>query len=131
MKYPIIIDQNYCDIRGACEEQVKEVNKKALDPNSKNYSFFRKLNQLILFVCFRLQSTGVQISNVAFMDFYGTSSTDVAVNLNCSRAVACTGIWLTRIQLKSAIPEHSLTSSCTNAYGYSLGMVEPSSCLQI
>ncbi|PON88995.1 Glycoside hydrolase [Trema orientale] len=96
VKNPIIIDQNYCNIRGACKEQ----------------------------------HTGVKISNVAFSDFKGTSSSDVAINLNCSRAVACTGILLTTIQLKSAKLEHNVTSSCTNAHGYSLGVVEPGSCLQ-
>ncbi|PON55810.1 Glycoside hydrolase [Trema orientale] len=96
VKNPIIIDQNYCNIRGGCKEQ----------------------------------HTGVKISNVAFSDFKGTSSSDVAINLNCSRAVACTGILLTTIQLKSAKLEHNVTSSCTSAHGYSLGVVEPGSCLQ-
>ncbi|KAM6553460.1 hypothetical protein CsatB_014222 [Cannabis sativa] len=93
---PIIIDQNYCFIRGACQELQR----------------------------------GVQISNVSFSDFYGTSSTDVAINLKCSRTIACTGILLSKIQLKSVKPEHKLTSICTNAHGYSLGGVAPSSCLQ-
>ncbi|KAK4759932.1 hypothetical protein SAY87_023063 [Trapa incisa] len=53
---PVIIDQYYCDIRGACEETV----------------------------------TGVHISNVTYSRLSGTSSTDVAINLNCSTSVACT-----------------------------------------
>ncbi|KAF3453693.1 hypothetical protein FNV43_RR04134 [Rhamnella rubrinervis] len=94
---PIIIDQNYCNIRGACKE---------------------------------LQS-GVHISDVVFINFYGTSSTDVAINLNCSRSVACTEILLKSIQLTSASIGHTLTSNCTNAFGYTFGMVQPQPCLQI
>ncbi|XP_048332094.2 probable polygalacturonase At1g80170 isoform X1 [Ziziphus jujuba] len=97
VKNPIIIDQNYCNIRGACKEQ----------------------------------KTGVQISDVLFENIYGTSSTDVAINLNCSRSVACTGILMKSIYLTSDKIGHKLTSYCTNAYGYSLGMIQPLPCLQI
>ncbi|XP_039164675.1 probable polygalacturonase At1g80170 isoform X2 [Eucalyptus grandis] len=88
VKNPIIIDQNYCSIRGACKEM----------------------------------PTGVHISNVAYVGQSGTSSTDVAINLNCSRSVACTRIVLESIELMSANMDRQVTSSCLNAHGNAIGV---------
>ncbi|KAF8034475.1 hypothetical protein BT93_C0706 [Corymbia citriodora subsp. variegata] len=96
VRNPIIIDQNYCSIRGACPEM----------------------------------PTGVHISNVAYIGLSGTSSTDIAINLNCSRTVACTGILLESIELISAYMDRQVTSSCLNAYGNAIGVVRPDPCLQ-
>ncbi|KAK3436621.1 hypothetical protein EUGRSUZ_C01172 [Eucalyptus grandis] len=96
VKNPIIIDQNYCSIRGACKEM----------------------------------PTGVHISNVAYVGLSGTSSTDVAINLNCSRSVACTRIVLESIELMSANMDRQVTSSCLNAHGNAIGVVRPDPCLQ-
>uniref|UniRef100_A0A2N9I8G4 Polygalacturonase n=1 Tax=Fagus sylvatica TaxID=28930 RepID=A0A2N9I8G4_FAGSY len=94
---PIIIDQNYCLVRGTCKEV----------------------------------QTGVHISDVSFNNMYGTSSTEIAVNLNCSRSVPCTGILFKSIQLKSANPEQEVTSSCNTAHGNTFGVVQPKPCLQV
>ncbi|XP_061994231.1 probable polygalacturonase At1g80170 [Rosa rugosa] len=96
VKNPIIIDQNYCEVRGACEEL----------------------------------PTGVHISDVSFKNFYGTSSTNIAINLNCSHSVPCTGIFLKSVYLRSAIVGQNVTSSCRNAYGIASGLVRPSPCIQ-
>ncbi|KAJ4981331.1 hypothetical protein NE237_032168 [Protea cynaroides] len=93
---PIIIDQNYCKVKGACKEQ----------------------------------PTGVQISNVTYRGITGTTITKVAVNFNCSDAVPCTGISLDNIKLDPAISGQQLSSSCNNAYGWTNGVVQPSSCLE-
>ncbi|XP_011093565.1 probable polygalacturonase At1g80170 [Sesamum indicum] len=94
VKNPIIIDQNYCDVRDACREQV----------------------------------TGVQISNVSYKEIYGTSTTDIAINLNCSRSVPCRGIWMESIQLTSANAGRKVTASCASAYGQEIDVV-PYPCL--
>ncbi|OMO81107.1 Glycoside hydrolase, family 28 [Corchorus capsularis] len=96
VKNPIIIDQNYCDVRGACKE---------------------------------LQ-TGVRISDVAYRNLWGTSSTAVAITLNCSRSVSCTGLLLHSVWLKSAMSGKNVTSTCTNAHGATVGVVHPAPCLQ-
>ncbi|KAF8406946.1 hypothetical protein HHK36_006067 [Tetracentron sinense] len=99
---PIIIDQNYCSVRGACKE--------------------------LKIVCLSKQ-TGVHISNVTYNELFGTSNTDVAINLNCSRSVACTGIKLQSIQLTSVKSGQKITSNCNNAHGIASGVIKPNSCL--
>ncbi|XP_075076919.1 polygalacturonase QRT2-like [Nicotiana tabacum] len=99
VKNPIIIDQNYCDVRGACKEMV----------------------------------TGVQISNVIYQNIFGTSSTDIAINLNCSMSVPCTDITMQLIQLTSATPGtttqgREVTAYCRNAYGQEYS-IEPGPCI--
>ncbi|XP_060196170.1 polygalacturonase QRT2-like isoform X1 [Lycium barbarum] len=93
VKNPIIIDQNYCDVRGACKEM----------------------------------ATGVQISNVVYQNIFGTSSTDIAINLNCSKSVPCTDITMQLIQLTSATPGREVTAYCRNAYGQEYS-IEPGPC---
>ncbi|KAK6941652.1 Glycoside hydrolase, family 28 [Dillenia turbinata] len=73
---------------------------------------------------------GVQISDVTFQDFSGTSATDLAISLNCSRAVACTGIKLESVKLTSAKTGRRVFSNCINAHGTAVGKVEPKECLQ-
>ncbi|KAF7154748.1 hypothetical protein RHSIM_Rhsim01G0071300 [Rhododendron simsii] len=92
---PVIIDQNYCDVRGACPEL----------------------------------TTGVQVSQVTYRGFDGTSSTDVAINLNCSRAVPCTGISMESINLVAAGVGRQVIADCGNAHGKETRVV-PSPCLQ-
>ncbi|XP_009606259.1 polygalacturonase QRT2-like [Nicotiana tabacum] len=99
VKNPIIIDQNYCDVRGACKEMV----------------------------------TGVQISNVIYQNIFGTSSTNIAINLNCSMSVPCTDITMQLIQLTSATPGtatpgREVTAYCRNAYGQEYS-IEPGPCI--
>jgi len=97
---PIYIDQYYCDIKGARGNSCAQ------------------------------KSTGVQISGVTYNDIVGTSSTYVAINLNCSKSVACTGITLSSIQIKSDKSGQQVISKCTNAHGTNSGVVQPKSCLQ-
>ncbi|KAL0427040.1 UNVERIFIED_CONTAM: Polygalacturonase QRT2 [Sesamum latifolium] len=91
---PIIIDQNYCNIRNACKEQ----------------------------------ETGVQISNVIYKEVLGTSTTDIAININCSKSVPCFGISMESIQLLSADVGKQVTANCSNAYGQEVD-VAPGPCL--
>ena len=73
---------------------------------------------------------GVRVTNVSFSNMMGTSLTPVAITLNCSRFVGCTGILLRSIQITSAKHGQKVTSSCINANGFSIGMVQPEPCLQ-
>ncbi|KAL3532336.1 hypothetical protein ACH5RR_005857 [Cinchona calisaya] len=95
VKNPIIIDQNYCDVRGACKEL----------------------------------ETGVKISRIIYNAMSGTSSTNIAINLNCSRSVPCSGISMQDIQLASATIGKQVIASCTNADGQEFSVV-PGPCLQ-
>ncbi|KAF8026741.1 hypothetical protein BT93_F3270 [Corymbia citriodora subsp. variegata] len=76
------------------------------------------------------EESGVQISDVRYQKAFGTSSTKVAINLNCSHDVPCTNISLANIELDSAIEGVELISSCKNAFGTAEGTVKPKSCLQ-
>ncbi|PQQ20291.1 putative polygalacturonase [Prunus yedoensis var. nudiflora] len=75
--------------------------------------------------------TGVHITDVSFNQLYGTSSSRVAMNLNCSRSVACTSIYLKSIYLRSALAGKNVTSNCTNAHVVAFGVIQPDPCLQI
>ncbi|TYJ97813.1 putative polygalacturonase [Cucumis melo var. makuwa] len=77
------------------------------------------------------QQSGVRIANVSIKNLFGTSMSNVAINLNCSRSVACTGILLKSIQLQSVNSGQKVTSSCINVHGFAFGVVQPKPCLQI
>ncbi|GAB2300341.1 hypothetical protein Dimus_034379 [Dionaea muscipula] len=96
---PIIIDQNYCDAKGKCKQEE--------------------------------DNTGVWITDVSYKRLHGTSMSENAISLNCSRSVPCTGIALDSIVLRSAkkMMGKKLTSSCTNAYGITCGLVLPATSL--
>ncbi|KAK3423882.1 hypothetical protein EUGRSUZ_F00632 [Eucalyptus grandis] len=76
------------------------------------------------------QSSRVKISEVRFRNIEGTSSSLVAVNINCSPAAPCTGIELRDINLEYDGREGGRTSSvCANAKGAFYGKQNPPSCL--
>ncbi|KAL6279079.1 hypothetical protein ACE6H2_015960 [Prunus campanulata] len=75
--------------------------------------------------------TGVHITDVSFKQLYGTSSSRVAMNLNCSLLVACTRIYLKSICLRSSLAWQNVTSNCDNAPGIPFGVIQPDPCLQI
>ncbi|KAI3781913.1 hypothetical protein L2E82_11941 [Cichorium intybus] len=92
---PIIIDQNYCDVRGTCKEE----------------------------------KTGVKINDVVYENLNGTSSSEIAINLNCSKFVHCSGIIMENITLVSIQEGNPVTANCTNAEGTEVG-VNPGSCFK-
>jgi len=75
-----------------------------------------------------VQKSGVQIQDVTFKNIHGTSSRDVAVNLSCSKTVACTGITLEDVKIVSTTANVA-KSICVNALGMALGTISPPSCL--
>ncbi|KAF5196806.1 Polygalacturonase adpg1 [Thalictrum thalictroides] len=77
VKNPIIIDQYYCN-------QLYPEDCKAVENSD----------------------SGVQISDVTYKNAIGTSITEVAIRLDCSESVPCTGILLDSIQLKPTLHSH-------------------------
>ncbi|KAF5741984.1 polygalacturonase [Tripterygium wilfordii] len=108
---------------------VRDISYKNCKFDSVNYPIIIDQNYCLKGDACKEMKTGVHISNVTFDNFSGTSTTDVAISLNCSWAVGCTGIILQSIKLTSAMTGKRVTSSCTNAHGNAIGMVEPPSCL--
>ncbi|CAH9088050.1 unnamed protein product [Cuscuta europaea] len=78
--------------------------------------------------CDQKGNGGVQITGVVFRNIYGTSSTDVTVNLNCSKSTPCTDIKLQFVHLESVSPGNLVTAQCDNAYGQEF-VVAPGPCL--
>ncbi|KAM3289305.1 hypothetical protein P3S67_017593 [Capsicum chacoense] len=73
------------------------------------------------------QGSGVKISDVTYQDIHGTSSTEVAVKLDCSKTNPCTGITLEDVNL--SYKDGKADASCVNAGGRASGFEELSHCL--
>ncbi|KAF7850826.1 hypothetical protein BT93_L4986 [Corymbia citriodora subsp. variegata] len=76
------------------------------------------------------ESSQVKISDVRFRNIRGTSSSLVAVAINCSPAVPCTGIELRDINLEYDGRGGKASSACANANGAAYGTQNPPSCLK-
>ncbi|GKE87390.1 polygalacturonase QRT2-like protein [Tanacetum coccineum] len=73
--------------------------------------------------------TGVKISDVVYRNLYGTSSSKVAITLNCSRYVPCSEITMENINLELLQPRKEVTASYINFQRTEDG-VNPGSCLK-
>ncbi|KAH9623928.1 hypothetical protein KSS87_010516, partial [Heliosperma pusillum] len=73
---------------------------------------------------------GVHISDVTYRNFYGTSASNVGITLNCSKLVPCTSLRLYSIMLWPNYQLKEVTSYCFNAYGVSMGVIQPPPCLK-
>ncbi|KAF6161278.1 hypothetical protein GIB67_009165 [Kingdonia uniflora] len=72
------------------------------------------------------KTSAVKVSNVWFIDFQESSSLEVAVEIFCSKTVACTDIHLGNVQLMSVDTKKGLPdASCYNAYETSKAPVKP------
>ncbi|XP_074591063.1 exopolygalacturonase-like [Curcuma longa] len=83
-------------------------------------------------MCNTTEPSKVQIKDVKFKDFRGTSSTEAAINLVCSDWFPCEDIELSNIMLEYSGPDQhikSTTAICVNARGTSSGTMNPKSCL--
>ncbi|XP_042456082.1 polygalacturonase-like [Zingiber officinale] len=69
------------------------------------------------------QGSAVEVGNVLYKNITGTSASEDAIALSCSKATPCHGIVLQDINLG-----HSTQSSCENAKWSKLGSVVPSPC---
>ncbi|XP_072957849.1 probable polygalacturonase At1g80170 isoform X1 [Typha angustifolia] len=76
------------------------------------------------------QEKAVQISDVTYSYLSGSSKTRVAVSLNCSQNVACTGLHFESINITTSFPETDSEAFCINAHGDTKGYIHPNmSCL--
>ncbi|XP_021769492.1 probable polygalacturonase At3g15720 [Chenopodium quinoa] len=73
----------------------------------------------------------VQVSDVTFRGFQGTSANSEAISLRCSASVACTNIELENIKITPFKDGLNLTTNCENVRGTILPPVTPdlSTCL--
>nr|GMC58696.1 polygalacturonase QRT2-like [Ipomoea batatas] len=68
-------------------------------------------------------------SDVVYQNISGTASRETAINLNCSRSVACTGIRMESIDITAQAASGTVAAYCSNARGQE-SVVEPGPCLQ-
>ncbi|CAH2060312.1 unnamed protein product, partial [Thlaspi arvense] len=73
------------------------------------------------------QNSGVKISGVTFANIKGTSTTPIAMKLDCSDSNHCTGIRLQNINL--TYMRGPSDSHCTNAHGRASGVMVPRNCM--
>ncbi|CAD5173883.1 unnamed protein product [Musa acuminata subsp. malaccensis] len=85
--HPIIIDQYYCNG----------------DYDCPNMASAHKL------------TSAVQVSDVHYIRATGTSSSDMAISLNCSQTIACTGITIDGVDIQPADASVKAASFCYNA----------------
>ncbi|CAL9050931.1 unnamed protein product [Musa banksii] len=85
--HPIIIDQYYCNG----------------DYDCPNMASAHKL------------TSAVQVSDVHYIRATGTSSSDMAISLNCSQTTACTGITIDGVDIQPADASVKAASFCYNA----------------
>uniref|UniRef100_A0A804ILQ0 Polygalacturonase n=1 Tax=Musa acuminata subsp. malaccensis TaxID=214687 RepID=A0A804ILQ0_MUSAM len=71
------------------------------------------------------KSSAVQVTDVQFIEVRGTSSSQVAINLNCSQNVACTGITIQNVEIQPAQQGGQTSSYCFNAHGTVTGVAMP------
>ncbi|KFK44077.1 hypothetical protein AALP_AA1G213000 [Arabis alpina] len=74
------------------------------------------------------QESGVIVSNVRYEDIRGTSNTEVAVMLDCSKEKPCTGIVMNDVNLVSV--NRRALASCGNANGSAKDVVPFTPCLR-
>ncbi|VVB03294.1 unnamed protein product [Arabis nemorensis] len=74
------------------------------------------------------KESGVKVSNVRYEDIHGTSSTDVAVILDCSKEQPCTGIVMNDVNL--GLVNRPAQASCDNANGLANDVVPFTPCLR-
>ncbi|XP_074562036.1 polygalacturonase ADPG2-like [Curcuma longa] len=71
------------------------------------------------------QATAVEVSDVKYIDVTGSSTSNVAIALNCSQSVPCTGITMDNVNLWSANQGQRVQSYCIDAHGSAKNQVTP------
>ncbi|XP_048322031.1 polygalacturonase-like [Ziziphus jujuba] len=77
--------------------------------------------------CDQQASSNVQISDVTYKNIVGSSSSEVAVSLICSRSKPCNKVILDNINLEY-VGKGDSKSSCVNVVGVSYGQQTPPTC---
>ncbi|KAI3696609.1 hypothetical protein L6452_29025 [Arctium lappa] len=63
------------------------------------------------------ESSAVNVSNISYKFFRGTSRSRIALNFDCSNMIPCSGIYLDQINIISSVSDEHTTAYCNNAYG--------------
>lgn len=71
----------------------------------------------------------VQIKDVLFRNVYGTSRSEIAVNLKCSKSNPCMNVAMQNINLRYNQRRGKEVMRCLNVKGHSFGPLNPQSCL--
>ncbi|KAK3187849.1 hypothetical protein Dsin_027410 [Dipteronia sinensis] len=79
--------------------------------------------------CNQQTPSHVQIKDVTYKNIWGTSSTKLAVSLQCSKRFPCTNIVLNDINLVHVGPGGFSSSLCSNVNGASYGRQTPAPCI--
>ncbi|XP_042499546.1 probable polygalacturonase At3g15720 isoform X1 [Macadamia integrifolia] len=74
------------------------------------------------------KGSDVEVSDVTFIGFQGSTTSKNAISLRCSNSVACTNIVLNHINITSAIPGNKTSSICNNAHVISKDCNPPVHC---
>ncbi|KAJ0971935.1 hypothetical protein J5N97_019894 [Dioscorea zingiberensis] len=72
-----------------------------------------------------IKPSAVKVSNVKYIGLTGTTTGDVAINLNCSESVPCTDILMDTVNIVGANAGTNGGSFCRNASGKKQGGVVP------
>jgi polygalacturonase len=79
---------------------------------------------MITIILILWQSSAVKISNVAYKNIEGTSASDEAINIKCSKSVPCQEILLQDVKL-GLEGDGSVEASCESVKLISKGSVTP------
>lgn len=72
----------------------------------------------------------VKLSDIYFKNIRGTSTSEVAVALDCSKGIPCQNIYLEDVHLKLSSGHKAATSMCRNVRAKFIGTQIPPPCLQ-
>ncbi|GER34696.1 pectin lyase-like superfamily protein [Striga asiatica] len=71
------------------------------------------------------QASNVRLSDIHFRNIRGTTTSPVAVSLNCSSTYPCTGVELSNIDLRPAGRMGPVRTACSNAKFFVKGRINP------
>ncbi|KAG6469873.1 hypothetical protein ZIOFF_070806 [Zingiber officinale] len=75
-------------------------------------------------------ASAVKVRDVKYIGVRGSSSREVAIALNCSQSVPCSGIFMDSVNLWNSNEGEEVRSNCISANGYARNQVTPAvSCL--
>lgn len=118
---PIIIDEYYCDSNTPCPNKVHTcliILNANMDISKTKYTFC-----VIL-----LQTCGINVENISYVNIRGTSATKEAIRFACSDVAPCEGLFLEDVYLVSAFDDVTTTSFCWEATGTTSGTIYPPLC---
>lgn len=74
-----------------------------------------------------MQTSGIKVENISFIDIKGTSATEEAIKFACSDDYPCEGLYLEDVFLVPDIGGKT-TSYCWEAHGSTHGRIYPPAC---